>query len=218
MNNRTKMTTKTNWFLLCLAVLAAIIIPFLVFGEQLEAWTERMLESGQQHQGLVAILLGGLLASDIFLPVPSSIVSTACGYLLGLTLGALVSSVGMTLSCVMGFYLAYGPGRRLAEKMLGQEEMKKLEHLTTQFGDWMIILARPVPVLAEASVLFAGMAHMKTIRFLLLSTLSNIGISAVYAAIGAYSAQLNSFLLAGVASFLLPYLLISWARRTKHKS
>jgi len=41
-------------------------------------------------------------------------------------------------------------------------------------------------------------------QFLLLSTLSNLGISAVYAAVGAFSATVNSFLFAFGGSILVP--------------
>jgi hypothetical protein len=45
---------------------------------------------------------------------------------------------------------------------------------------------------------------MSTGQFLLLTTLSNLGISAVYAAVGALSANANSFLLAFGGSILIP--------------
>jgi uncharacterized membrane protein YdjX (TVP38/TMEM64 family) len=59
-------------------------------------------------------------------------------------------------------------------------------------------------MLAEASVLFAGISGMPLAQYLLLSTLSNLGISAAYAAVGALSATVNSFLLAFAGSILLP--------------
>jgi membrane protein DedA with SNARE-associated domain len=50
------------------------------------------------------------------------------------------------------------------------------------------------------------MSHMPLNRFTMLSTLSNLAISAVYAAIGAMSATVNSFLLAMAGSILVPWL------------
>jgi membrane protein DedA with SNARE-associated domain len=70
----------------------------------------------------------------------------------------------------------------------------------------VFVVARPIPVLAEASVLFAGMSRMPLNRFIMLSTLSNRSISMVYAAIGAMSATVNSFLLAMAGSILVPWL------------
>jgi hypothetical protein len=47
---------------------------------------------------------------------------------------------------------------------------------------------------------------MPLYQYLLLSTLSNLGISAVYAAVGALSATVNSFLLAFSGSILVPLM------------
>jgi membrane protein DedA with SNARE-associated domain len=80
----------------------------------------------------------------------------------------------------------------------------------------VIVITRPVPVLAEASVLFAGMSRMPTGQFMLLTMLSNLGISAVYAAVGAFSANANSFLLAFAGSILIP-LVAMLAAKTRRK-
>jgi glutathione peroxidase len=48
----------------------------------------------------------------------------------------------------------------------------------------MVLLMRPVPVLAEASVVFAGMGRMRFPRFLLMTTLANMLISGAYAWMG----------------------------------
>jgi membrane protein DedA with SNARE-associated domain len=97
--------------------------------------------------------------------------------------------------------------------MVGSSELQRLERISRQVGDWVIVVARPVPVLAETSVLLAGMSRMPTYRFMLLTTLSNLGISLVYAAIGALSATLNSFLLAVAASILVPLAAILIMRK-----
>ena len=112
----------------------------------------------------------------------------------------------MVVSCLAGFWLGAKFGRPLASRMIGAGELEWLEDKGRRFGDWVILVARPVPVLAEASVLFAGMSRMPTHRFIMLSTLSNLAISAVYAAIGAMSATVNSFLLAMAGSILVPWI------------
>ena len=72
-------------------------------------------------------------------------------------------------------------------------------------------------ILAEAAVLFAGMGKMPFTRFILLSTLANLGVSAAYAAIGAFAAGVNSFLLAFAGAMLLPLLAycIQWFAHRK---
>lgn len=65
-------------------------------------------------------------------------------------------------------------------------------------------MARPVPVLAEASAVFAGIGGMRPGRFLTISVLANLGISAAYAAVGHFSASADSFFLAVLGAWLLP--------------
>jgi uncharacterized membrane protein YdjX (TVP38/TMEM64 family) len=212
-----KGPTTAQWMLLTSLVFAAILLPFILFGSRLEAWTERFIESASQQPILVALVLGGLLASDIVLPIPSSLTSTAAGFLLGFVKGLLVSLTGMTISCIIGYWLGRRLGRPVASRIVGNDGIERLEELSQRAGNWAIVIARPVPMLAEASVLFAGMSRMPLYQYLLLSTLSNLGISAVYATVGALSATVNSFLLAFAGSILVPLVAMVLVR-TKPKS
>lgn len=200
------MSTTLRWVALTVAILALILIPFMFFGEQVDAWTARFVASAQNQPGLVVVVLGGMLASDILLPIPSSLVSTACGFLLGLVPGLLTSFVGMSISCGLGYVLGEHFGRPFALRVVGEPELQRLEQLSRRLGDWAIIVARPVPVLAEASVMFAALGRVPLKRFLLLSGLANLGISLVYAIVGAFSATADSFLLAFGGAILLPGL------------
>jgi len=193
-----------RWVLLSTGVLAIILVPFFLFGEQIETWTESFLESASNQSTWVALVLGSLLATDILVPVPSSLTSTAAGFFLGLAGGTATSLAGMTVSCVVGYWLGARFGRPVANRLVGEQELARLEKLSQRFGDWVIVVTRAVPVLAEASALFAGISGMPMHQFLLLSTLSNLGISAVYAAVGAFSATVNSFLFAFGGSILVP--------------
>jgi uncharacterized membrane protein YdjX (TVP38/TMEM64 family) len=67
-------------------------------------------------------------------------------------------------------------------------------------------MTRAVPVLGEGAVLFAGMSRMPLHRFVLVSILSCLGLSAVYGAAGAFSAKLDSFVLAFLASIAISAL------------
>ncbi len=196
----------SGWVLLTTIILLIILVPFFLFGEQVEKWTDDFVESASDQPGLVALVLGLLLAVDILVPVPSSLVSTAAGFVLGFGLGTLTSLIGMTISCAFGFWLGATFGRPVAERLVGEAELMRLQELSQRFGNWAIAVSRPMPVLAEASILFAGMSRMSVYAFLLLSTLSNLGISAAYAAVGAYSASLDSFLLAFGGAILVPLL------------
>ena len=201
-----------KWALIGLATLAAIIVPFVLFGARVDAWTVGLIEGPRQHPAIVSLLLGGMLGSDILLPVPSSIVSTACGIFLGFFVGTMVSWVGMVVSCCLGYLLALRLGRPFVSRMVGRRSMSHFEHLQKHYGDWVVVLARPIPVVAEISVLVAGLGRMPFWRFFWLSSFSNLGISMVYAGIGAFSVNLNAFLPAVAGSVLIPGLGMLWVR------
>ena len=202
-----------RWLILTLLLLAVILIPFAMFGDRIEGWAQDFIETATHHPLTTAGVLGGLLSSDILLPIPSSIVSTACGKLLGFGIGTLTSFAGMTLSCILGFLLGKGAGGKAGSRLVGEGELERLEGLHQRFGAWIIVITRPIPVLAEAAVFLAGMGHMETRQFLIMSSLSNLGVSLAYAAIGAWAAEMNSFLVAFAAAMLLPGIAMLLAKR-----
>lgn len=59
-----------------------------------------------------------------------------------------------------------------------------MDALADRHGILILILARPVPVLAEASVLVIGTMRIGWWRFFAAIGLSNLGIAAAYAALG----------------------------------
>lgn len=197
-----------RWALLLALTLAAILIPFFLWGEPLEQWIRTLLESGSARW-TVAAALAGLLALDIVLPVPSSLVSTAAGALLGFAGGVLTSWIGMTAGCLLGYWLAAGSK---GERLLGEVEVARLRRTQERFGDWMLIVFRAVPVLAEASVIFAGLTRVPLRRFLLITATSNLGISIAYSATGAFFARRESFLLAFAGAIAIPALAMLIAR------
>jgi len=206
-----------RWTLLVAAVLAVVLLPFLLFGARMEAWTAAALGPGAHRPAWVALAIVLLLAGDVVLPVPSSLVGTAAGYTLGFVGGTLTALVGMTAGSLLAYALGRGSGRAVARRLVGERETARLRALWGRVGDWGVVVARPVPVLAEASAVFAGIGGMPPGRFLALSTLSNLGISAAYAAVGRYSARADSFLLAFAGAMLLPGAAMLLARLVLHR-
>jgi uncharacterized membrane protein YdjX (TVP38/TMEM64 family) len=200
-----------RWALLALVLLALIIVPFVLLEEPILRWTNGLLAG--RSQGLAATAVVLLLALDVLLPIPSSLVSTASGALLGLVPGTLVSTLGMTAGCLLGHLLGKGVGTRAASKSVGDAELARVRSIWRRHGDWTLVLLRAVPVLAEASVVFAGMAGMPLGRFLLITAASNACISAAYASAGAYALEARSFALAFGAAILLPFIGIMVAKR-----
>src|SRR4051812_49555258 len=183
---------------------ALIIIPFLIFEKQFEALGTWLAE-GHASGWLSASIIAALLALDVFLPVPSSIVSTGAGVLLGFWPGAAVIWIGMTLGCVIGYVFgAYAsvPARRL----VGEQGLSNAGRVMDRYGPWAIVICRPIPVLAESCVVFAGLVKSPIGPFLWLTALADLGISLAYAAVGAFSMRAGSFLLTFAGAIALPGL------------
>lgn len=191
-----------RWFWLALAFVTAILVPFFLFEDYFTALANRAA-SGEIPASAAVAIIGGLLALDVFLPVPSSLVSAAAGILLGFWLGTAVVWAGMTVSCAIA-YAVGARSSRLAARLVGDDGLARAATIARRYGLAAIALCRPVPVLAEASVVFAGMVHVPPARFMAVCLWSNLGVAAVYAAIGAWSMSANSFLLAFLGAMAFP--------------
>lgn len=197
--------------IVCLALLVPII-PFLGFGPWLEDRVATWLDP-PPSPGVLAVLVVGLLASDILLPVPSSLVSTAAGAQLGIVSATIASWLGMTLGACLGFALARRFGRSLAARFASIEDLDKLDALASRHGSMILVATRALPVLAEAAVLVVGTTQMAWRPFLVATMLSNLGIAAVYATLGALARGEGELPLALIASIALPLLATTIARR-----
>lgn len=191
-----------RWLWLTLIVVALILVPFVLFEDYFTGLAEYAV-SGEVSVPAAVAIIGGLLTFDVLLPVPSSLVSAAAGVLLGFWLGALVVWAAMTLSCLVA-YLIGARSLALTRRIVGDDGLERASQLAARYGAMALVLCRPVPVLAEASVIFAGVARLPVARFLATCLIANLGIAVAYAAIGAYSMRLDSFLTAFAGAILLP--------------
>lgn len=191
--------------LIIAAALCVPLIPFFVIGE---LPGERWLSANDDHSVHFALAGAGLLAIDVLLPIPSSIVGTMLGARLGFGAGFAAAFVGM----MAGQSAAYFVSRVVLRKRHG--ELPAAPTLAAVF------LSRPVPVLAEAVALAAGAARVSWPQFLLACGSGN----AVYAgALALNGSQLMPGAPMGVG-LLLPMLLpvagwLIWRKisRTPHR-
>lgn len=170
---------------LVLIVLAMLVplLPFLAWARHIEDWYKHYEEHPPPKPVTVAIVVGSL-ATDIFLPIPSSVVSTFAGSQLG-TLGATAASfVGMTIGACLGFAVARWWGRPLARWFARDDDLARMEELTEKLGPTVLVVTRAVPILSEAGVLLFGAMKMPWRTFLPPVLLANLGLSLAYAFFG----------------------------------
>jgi len=174
--------------LIIAAALCIPMVPFLVIGE---LPGERWLSASDAHAARFALVGGGLLAADVLLPIPSSIVGTMLGARLGWAAGWSATFAGL----MVGQSAAYLVSRRLLRQR--RDALPEAPTLAALF------LSRPVPVLAEAIVFSAGAARVSWPQFLVACGSGNL----IYAgALALNGAQLVPEASLGIG-LLLPMLL-----------
>lgn len=191
-------------------VVAVIVVPFAAFGAAVEVWAGEAAGSAAPRVA-IAMVIFGLLAADILAPVPSSFVCVAAGATLGVAAGTVVAASGLTCGCLLGFWLARRLGTRASTRVLGHDR-RVLDAALRQWGLLVLVVCRPVPVLAEATVLLVGAAEVPLGRATAAVASANLGVAAVYSALGASADDAASYIMVFAASCLVPASLFGLSR------
>ena len=192
-----------RWSVVALFVLGVVIVPFVLFEGSMLGAVNALTGSGRGRLA-IALTVALLLASDVFLPIPSSVLATISGLSMGLGTGALVTWGGMQAGALIGYAIGRSAGSSAVAWFVGPAELERAARSHRRWGWFSLVASRAVPVLAESSVLLAGTVRMPIARFAWFTSASNAGVALVYAAVGAYAVEARAFLLAFAASVLLP--------------
>jgi uncharacterized membrane protein YdjX (TVP38/TMEM64 family) len=145
-----------------------------------------------------AVLIVALLALDVFLPVPSSLVMVLSGAAFGVGKGAALALLGSVAGEWLGFELVRRFGRRAAAWLMGSDNIEPFEHFFQRHGVAAIIITRPLPIVMETMSLVAGLSTMSRSAFLGASLAGTTPIVLVYAYAGAFSREAGSLVPAAV--------------------
>ncbi len=179
--------------LLILGLAAAILLSKFVLEDwlrldlvdEVQAWI-----AGAGAGSALAVVL--LLAIDMLLPVPSSLVMILSGAAFGVMWGSVISLAGSVGGEWLGFELVRRYGRRASARLIGDAELERLSGVMARHGAAAVAVTRAVPVLMETISVVAGLSAMKRSTFLLASLLGTAPIVVVYAYAGAMSRETGS--------------------------
>ena len=179
--------------ILIVSVAAAIIASKLLIENVLGYQLDPLMQAWLAHRSSgTATLIVGLLAADLFLPIPSSLVMVLSGAAFGVGWGAALSLVGSVGGEWLGFELVRRYGRRASARIVGDDEIDRLSRVFKQHGAAAIAVTRALPVVMETMSVVAGLSTMKRSTFLIASLIGTAPIVVVYAYAGAVSRQTNS--------------------------
>lgn len=197
--------------MLVLALL--VLVPFAIWGDGMEAlWTVARLESFGKWAWIVGI---GLLIGDLLLPMPSTVVMSALGYVYGFVLGGVLASMGALGSALLGYGLCRWIGEPMARRLAGEEGLEQGRLLVGRYGVWVIGVSRCLPVLAEVIACLAGLTRMPWRRFLLAALSGCVPMGFAFAALGHWGAEtpLIALAVSALAPPLLWWLASRWMAR-----
>ncbi|MCA0940083.1 3-dehydroquinate synthase [Salipiger pacificus] len=192
-----------RWLVILTMLALVLAASFLLFDGRTETLVTDLLSGTQTVSGLWALIVAAL-ALDVVLPVPSSVVNVSAGTLLGVAWGTFACWIGMTLSCLLGYWIGATGGSRALGRLLGRDFLARSAEVSERIALGSVLMMRAVPVLAETSTIAAGVAGLPLRKFLGVVALANLGIAAAYASLGALALEVDSFLLALCAALALP--------------
>ena len=175
------------------AVAGVIILSKLLIENVLGIQSDSLIESWMGRAGTgSAVVMISLLAADLFLPIPSSLIMVLSGAAFGVLWGSMFSLVGSIGGEWLGFELVRRYGRRASSKMVGDDELERLSRVFARHGPAVVVVTRALPVVMETMSVVAGLSKMKRTTFLVASLLGTAPIVVVYAYAGAVSRQTGS--------------------------
>lgn len=194
-------TVRLLAVLIALAV-AVPLVPWLLVGARLDHAVAAWLDPPPPPAILAAAEVG-VLAADILLPVPSSLVTTLGGASLGVAAGTACGWLGMTIGSLAGWWLGRVAGtRRLAR--LDPADRAALAGRQRRYGPLVVVVTRPLPILAEAAALVAGAAGMPARVFLAAAAASNLAIAFAWSLAGSLGREADSLQWVALASLAVP--------------
>lgn len=197
---------------------AVPLVPFLAFGARLDHAIATWLDPPPSPAVLAAAEVG-ILAVDILLPVPSSAVATLGGAHLGIPLGTACGCLGMTLGAITGWGLGRIAGRTAVTRLdddaraslTAQEKSEPqwaaLDGVQGLLGPVLVVITRPLPLIAEAAAIMAGAAAMPFRSFVAAAASGNLVIALAWSVAGALGREGDSLQWMLIWSLIVPVTL-----------
>jgi len=206
--------------LLILGLFAVVLIPFLIWGEAVEAqFSTEAAADWVRGFGAWGWAMGvALITSDILLPVPATGVMAALGLIYGPWLGGAIAASGSFLAGLLGYGLCRALGPRAAAWLAGPGGFDQAHGLFQRYGGWLVAGSRWLPILPETVSFLAGLVAMPFARFTAALACGAIPFGFAFAAVGHYGADrpILTLVLAGAAPIVLWFFVKPILLRREH--
>jgi membrane protein DedA with SNARE-associated domain len=208
-----------QWVQLVALVAVLLAVPLLVaaiwgqlLADDLVSW-----QASSPSKVVLSAVVIGVLAADLLLPVPSGPVMTLAGAQLGALPAIGVTWVGLMIGSTIGFALGRYGGRPLLARFVSERDLADLELSAQRHSLWMLLITRPMPILAEASVIVAGMLRTPWWLFFTVVSVGNLLCAIIFCTLGEYAAANEWIVVALFLSVVVPVLMLVGLRHRLKK-
>ena len=172
-------------YLIAVSLLGALLLAiFVVVGEITPGFAAPDFRPSGGYAIGPAVGGVGLLVADVVLPVPSSLVMIANGAIFGIALGTTFSMAGLLGGGFAGFFLGRR-GTNLFARFVSAADRERANRLIERWGMLALVVTRPLPILAEVTVITAGASSMKWTQMILAVAVGSLPVALIYAVAGA---------------------------------
>ena len=177
---------RTYWLIAGVAgaIIASKLLLENVMGINLDALAEGWIASAGTGSATIRV---SLLAADLFLPIPSSLVMVLAGAAFGVVGGSALSLVGSVGGEWLGFELVRRYGMRASRNIVGDDELARVRDVMARHGAAAVVVTRALPVVMETMSVVAGLSNMSRWTFLKSSLIGTLPVVVVYAYAGTVS-------------------------------
>lgn len=173
-----------RYALVATVIAILILISFLI----VEALGVPLLTNpaDQMNQGgwIAAIIGGGLLLADVFIPIPSSVIMITHGAIFGILGGFLLSLGASVGGAMIGWWVGHRGGRWL-DRIISPREKVQANDFIARYGILAIIISRLIPIVAETVAIMSGTTNLGWKRVLVATTIGAVPPALIYAIAGA---------------------------------
>jgi uncharacterized membrane protein YdjX (TVP38/TMEM64 family) len=178
----------TRHWILVLVVISGAMISFFLHHSLSILWVKslkfyaiprnphelrRMVLSFKDYGRLMYILMQMLQV--VVAPIPGGAIEFVGGYLFGVKAGFLYSTVGLSLGSLLAFLLARIFGKRVLERSVSPQTMKKFDYLIGHEGVIVALLLFLIPGFPKDAFCYVlGVTAMPLGVFLLISTIGRV--------------------------------------------
>ncbi len=199
--------------LILIIVLLIPLIPFILWNQSIEESVVHWTTTCSNDPLLISGATIGLLTVDLFLPIPSSVLSVfvtrqlstiISPSWLGMIISILVIWTGMTLGALSAWLVGKFGGEAIARRFAGEEQFTQIQEISNRHSAAILVILRAVPLFSEAAALAmacSGVHFWK--KFFCPIALSNAGIALIYGLLGTTDNKLPLWAII-IASIALP--------------